>query len=513
MKLHLYSKEITLLAFLILSIISCKDSPQSKKIKNETKSQQVAKENNEAIKHKPAQAIEEVKNYETIEETNDWYSDGDDGYKRLKLARVNGKIGFLKANEEELFPCVFDSVVDVNNSDYRGLNDTTVPINKGYFTRSYDDNRYAKVKKDGKWGLITIDGKLAITFMYDDIYDFDYTKTSRMEGPYVDFWDYSGKVAVVKKGDKWGLINTQGEVIANFVYDQFFIPDVHLFYENRAAAKKDGKWGFLNEKGSPITSFIYDTIGSNYLESPMEIETFKGGLAVVKKDGKVGAIDINGKEKIPFIYDYISNFKHQSTIAKMEEGWGYINKNGEEIIPLIYDEIKWFENGLCPARKDLLWGFLNEVGEVVVPMDYEDILVSNQVSVGGGLWYLSQDGFYAVMKNGKWGLIDKANNVVTNFKYDSIKFTSSGLDEWSYFSEGYLTVRIGEFWSVINKDGVNHIPFEYDDVEIWSEGNICIKKNGKWGLLDSLGRQLVSIEHGHAKDAGNYIYKRAANKL
>jgi len=470
-------KKIGLFTFIILTIIACKNSSQSEETQSQTKS------------------------YDSIEETNEWYRDADDNSKTLKLVRANGKIGFIYENGEELFPCIFDSIVDVENYAYGNVNGKYVRTNKGYFSRC------AKVKKDGKWGLISIDGKVVISFNYDDIYTFDYKKTSRMEGPYIEYLDYHGKTAIVKKGGKWGLVNTKDEVLADCVYEEFFIPDVQLFYENRAAAKKDGLWGFLNEKGKPVSSFIYEAVGSNPLETPQSISIYNGGMAVAKKEGKWGAIDLDGKERIPFIYDFISTFNTETTIAQKDGKWGYINKSGEEVIPLIFDEIKWFELGLSPAKKDGLWGFLNEKGEVVVPMMYDEILVSEVVSVEGGLWFFSQDGYCAVKKNGKWGLIDKDKNTIVNYEYDGIKFTSSGLDDWRYFSDGFLAVKKGSYWSVVNKNGLNYIPFEYDDVEIWSEGNVCIKRNSKWGLLDSLGILLVPIEHKNAMDAGNFIYK------
>lgn len=470
-------KKIGLFVLLILINLACKNSFQSKEIQSQTKS------------------------YDSIEETNDWYRDSDDNFKTLKLVKVSGKIGFIYANGVELFPCIFDSVVDVENYAYGNVNGKYVRTNKGYFSR------YAKVKKDGKWGLISIDGKVGISTIYDEIYAFDYKKTSRMEGPYIEFLDYDAKTAIVKKDGKWGLVNTKDELLANCVYEEFFVPDVRLFYENRAAAKKDGLWGFLNEKGKPVSSFIYEAVGSNQLENPQYISTFSKEIGIVKKEGKWGAIDLEGRERIACIYDYISTFVTEMTIAQKDGKWGYINKKGKEVIPLIYDEIKWFEKGLCPAKKDGLWGFLNEKGEVVVPTVYDDILVPEEVSVEGGLWFFSQDGYCAVKKNGKWGLIDKDNYVIVNFEYDGIKFTSGGLEDWRYFSDGFLAVQKGNFWSVVNKKGLNHIPFEYDDVEIWSEGNVCIKKNSKWGLLDSLGRQLVPIEHKNAMDAGNFNYK------
>jgi hypothetical protein len=56
-----------------------------------------------------------ITTYDSVEDTNDWYNDGDDS-KRLKLINANGKTVFLYENGEELFPCIFDSIVNVKGS-------------------------------------------------------------------------------------------------------------------------------------------------------------------------------------------------------------------------------------------------------------------------------------------------------------------------------------------------------------------------------------------------------------
>ena len=276
---------------------------------------------------KSQKSDEQTTTYDSIEETNDGYKE-DGNWQRLKLVRTNGKIGFIYENEKELFPCIFDSIVNVKCS--RMDNDKWI---HAYFTTSFDKNCYAKVKKDGKWGLITINGEIAIPCIYDEIYNFEYSESFRFDGsPRIDFWDYEGKTAVVKKNGKWGLINTKGKVIADFIYEEFFIPySAILFFNDIAAVKKDGLWGFLNKKGKPITSFIYEAVGSTDLNNPEFTSTFCGGMAVVKKGGKWGAIDTDGHEKVPFIYDYISNFRTESTIAQQDGKWDILIKTEKQL--------------------------------------------------------------------------------------------------------------------------------------------------------------------------------------
>jgi len=448
--------------------------------------------------------IIDKKFYNVILETEDFYVDKNGDIKSIKLAKSNGKIGFLKENGEELFPCIFDSVVIVNN--YNTLNSENISTRRMFFTVSRDNNQYAKVKKDGKWGLISIEGKIIIPCIYDEIYEFDYSKTERMEPPYIDYLDWGTKIAIVKKNRKWGLVNDKGYILTECNYEEFFIPDVQLFYKNRAGARKNGKWGFLNLKGETVIPFIFDSIGSNYLNIPSITLTFSDRMAIVKKNGKWGVIDTNGIEIIPFIYDYISIFSNGLAAVKKNAKWGYINQYNEEVIPIIYDEVKWFELGVCPVKKDNLWGFINEKNQFVIPAIYSDILILSNYD--GGLSFFSDDNYCAVKKGNKWGLIDKDNNIIVNFDYDEIKVTKEAINEiGSYLLNGFLAVRKGILWGVVNKKGENCIPFDYNDIEILSDRNICVKKGCKWGLVDSVGREIVPIKYESAFEVINRFYK------
>lgn len=63
-----------------------------------------------------------------------------------------------------------------------------------------------------------------------------------------------------------------------------------------AAVKKGDKWGFINENGEPVIPMEYDEAGY-----------FKEGLACVGKGDKYGFIDKQGKVVIPIKYGYKSN--------------------------------------------------------------------------------------------------------------------------------------------------------------------------------------------------------------
>ena len=81
--------------------------------------------------------------------------------------------------------------------------------------------------------------------------------------------------------------------------------------EGLAAAKKNGKWGFIDTIGNLVIDFTYDDI---------VYYGFSDGFAGVKKDGKFGLIDKNGNVVIPFVYDGILDF-NRCYVNVMRDGF------------------------------------------------------------------------------------------------------------------------------------------------------------------------------------------------
>lgn len=89
--------------------------------------------------------------------------------------------------------------------------------------------------------------------------------------------------AAVKKGDKWGYINTKGEEVIPCQYAM-----ASPFCEDMAAILKDGKWGYIDRNGKEV-------IPAN-IEAE-DVGHFSEGLAFVLKDVEhFSIIDVRGKE-------------------------------------------------------------------------------------------------------------------------------------------------------------------------------------------------------------------------
>ena len=96
--------------------------------------------------------------------------------------------------------------------------------------------------------------------------------------------DFSEGLARVKQNEKWGFINTRGEVVVPCIYD-----DAWNFHEGLAAVEQNDKWGYINPKGEVVIPCIYDKMptpfGTNFSE----------GLACVEQNDKWSIINKEGK--------------------------------------------------------------------------------------------------------------------------------------------------------------------------------------------------------------------------
>ncbi|AZB09504.1 WG repeat-containing protein [Chryseobacterium sp. G0162] len=121
-------------------------------------------------------------------------------------------------------------------------------------------------------------------------------------------------------------------------------------------------------------------------------------------------------------------------------------------------------------------------------------------------------------KNGKWGFVDKDTITIIPFKYDFINpFDENGLaytkdgskefyinkqgkvaissdyDEMGLFSEGLLSVKRKGKYGFLDTEGNVAIPMEYDEVGFFSQGLCGVSKNKKHGFIDPKGRVVIPI--------------------
>lgn len=172
------------------------------------------------------------------------------------------------------------------------------------------------------------------------------------------------KTIIVKKNYKYGLLDMQGEIICEPLYD-----DIHPLKNGNVIVCKENSWSLINRQGEILKRLKYD-----------KIECFVDGCAVATLGGKYGIIDESGNLLGKLKYDkimqleYFSKYKYAEYFeACVDSKWGFLNKQGKEMSPFVYDEIQMrdFEGGFVRVCKNGKWGYVNDKCEEMCEFIYE----------------------------------------------------------------------------------------------------------------------------------------------
>lgn len=178
-----------------------------------------------------------------------------------------------------------------------------------YLGIKYDEIKYIEnsqeflVRGDKKYGIMTKNGNQKVALEYDQIEILD---------------GINNLYYAVKDGKKC-ILDKNGNVLSGSFYDDigvnttFFpkdnIENNMLLYDNCIPVKQGDKWGLIDVKGNIIASIRFDGLG--YVEADTKTNTNnilliedKSGI-IANRNGKYGIIDMNGDSITPFVFDRI----------------------------------------------------------------------------------------------------------------------------------------------------------------------------------------------------------------
>ncbi|MBO5815590.1 MAG: WG repeat-containing protein [Bacteroidales bacterium] len=262
----------------------------------------------------------------------------------------NGRLGFVKIEDgTEVIPCIYENLCDHNDTD-------------GYI-----------VKKNGKWGLIDIEGKELSGFIYDN---FDEDADGNWLGPDAEIYRFRDGLVKFKLNDRWGVIDNRGKEIIPFVYDFIYIGRsiIEVLIGNRDW--KIGKWGLYNRNGIELSPCIFDAAKYD-VEHNLTIVTQKDEQhPQCYHLQKYGVFNANG-EVLPCIYESIRITETGMILATIKEEerfrTGLYRDNGYEIKAAgKYDVLK-LKNGLLRVENcdDETYGLLSAYGTEILPCIYD----------------------------------------------------------------------------------------------------------------------------------------------
>jgi hypothetical protein len=351
-------------------------------------------------------------------------------------------------------------------------------------------------KEDGRWGYVNYKGRKKIETKFtnqpslfyegmalipniDGTYDFINRKGIDMGKSFKSATYFNDGVACAVEEDQYPvIINKNMEVVAKL--DS--VEKISQFSEGLAAFRnKKDKWGFMNTKGQIVIKPVYNNVGS-----------FSEGLALVEKKTEeydstknekktkitMGFINRNGDEVIKPSnkFDNLSSFSEG--LAAYSDGptwgWGFINKKGKKVIRANteWDDITLFQNGYSSVKVDGYWGLINKRGEIVIKPKYDHSL------------YFS-NGLASVEIDDKIGFINSEDKIIIEPDFDKVAIA---------FYSGKSFVRDNLYFRIINRKGKPMNDIELYNVSTYSDYDYFISSDyfDVNPILDTLITELSS---------------------
>ena len=432
-----------------------------------------------------------------------------------------GVFGVLRGNGEQILPIIYEDII----------------------TTSSGDESMFVIKKAGKYGLYSKEGKMLVDHIY---YGID------CDGYDCIVKDYIERLSM----EKVGLLNalTVKEVIPA-KYNQL----EKMYYTDYYAYSENNKFGIISSNGSVVLKPKYTYIKASdlYENDQLFLANVYGSISVSPygydtevEGGTWGVISIKGDTLVPFKYKEIK-FVNDSTMSVIDlEGNAFhmgfpslkiiTNKEANYIGLLSYD----YSNPIYLVGKDVvtgeygnksggIYGLVDSKGNVMSDFKYSEIIEANNFFICN---YIGFDGFDLLDNTGKvvqekvdfvqelndtLFIINKSRSVyLYNIRSKSINDLGGAVQ---YNAPGYVSDRsfIGiklknEKWGVINSNGDWIIKAEYCSVDGSQEkfiiASICDGTAYKYGVIDSEKNILIPFEYDSIEEENNSKYSCVKGK-
>lgn len=351
-------------------------------------------------------------------------------------------------------------------------------------------------------------------------------------------------------GWKWGYSDTAGKLIVNPVYDLAdfyehglaFVKKDSFFYgvntKGEIITEPYMQYGKFSFGLCPVTnkrhqSYFIDSTGKNVFNKVFSAaENFSEGLSVVSMKNKCGIINTIGEWVREPDFDSSSlYFKSGFLLAKRHGKFVYIDRHGKELLlaenlrpagifsegmAAVYCETKSIINNTIDVKTNLQ--FIDSSGNVVLSKfvsdgeDYTDYVnyqkefidgkaivnVANQLAYDRYL--MDKKGNFSHVYSYTQHLGDSMFLGVIGYMLPTVRIYNSSYDVMGDFSSILSSVgtfgnhllavqnRAG-YWGYCDSNTKMIIPFIYESADAFNKGYAIVKKQGRFGVINSQGKE------------------------
>lgn len=296
------------------------------------------------------------------------------------------------------------------------------------------------VKMDKKWGLINTEGQLVQSPTYEAIGEFK----------------HFGQ-AVVQKNGGVGLLGANGQVTLPPNYD-----DIKVLDTNLVAVMQQGAWRVINRRGETILSAGYQ-----------RVRVLRSGYLAYMQAGKWGMVNEQGQQLAAPEYDQLDIHESQYFICRKNDLLGLINQAGRVLLAPIAHEIKPLENGLFFYRKSRYWGAIDTLGQEKIPAAYDS---------------------YRVLDENFVKLFDESSVSLYTLSCGNLS-QQSGFDDFYAFSPYYLITKKKRMLGLLDACGRACIPPLYQEIQSYGDSLFRVNFEGKWGVVNRQHQVVIPLAY------------------
>lgn len=405
--------------------------------------------------------------------------------------------------------------------------------------------RYFPVYTNGKWGVIDSSGNIIINPEYDEYIvipdntkgifvctintdyenntfdtkiinekneelftDYDLVEAIENYDESNNLW-YQSSILRVSRDGKYGIIDTNGNVLVNPEYDSITsLKGV----DNSFLTEKDGKVGIIDNVGSIIIDNQYEEI------EPIS-DKYEEGYIVKDENGNCGVINFTKTVAVDVEYDDVKNVYGNGKYYIVEENndWKIIDTDGNSYLDGKYDDIISVDGENAIVENNGNYGVVQiQDGNEIIDINYDSIT------------YASGNN-YIVENNSKYGVINTEGNNLVDFQYSNLVYREAANiyeaindDYTSDLLDSNLEVKLSSvivsevneekgYIKVRENDEYNYYNFRFEaksSSEILNTNTIFLSRNeeGKYGFVDKNGNVVVNYIYDEAKEQNDYGY-------
>ena len=383
-------------------------------------------------------------------------------------------------NSRDVFLCTYDvneetgeyktKIVNSKNEEiYTEYSEFEVLDNFDNVGNVWYESDIFKVKKDGKYGLIDIDGKEVLSTGFDSIEALKGLENS----------------IIVEKDGKYGLVNKSGATIVDAEYSKI-LKMGDDYKQGYITIDSKNKYGLFSYNGTKILENKYEKIDQIYGEKYFS----------VTEKGKNILIDTDGRKVKLGDYDKITQINSEGIVFKKDNKFGFMDYDGKTKIKPQYKNLVQINTGILMADKNGKVGLVDINNKTKLPFDYKSIYYEQ----GAGI-YIADDSKYNssiidTELNVKFtGILSELNaqngymkiKIGDNYKYYNFKFEEKQAKDITS-NTLFVSKKDGKY-GLVDKDGKVVVDYIYDEIiEQNKYGFSAVKKDGLWGSVDKYGK-------------------------